>query len=207
MQTKDHWLLSKYMIYNGEAIFVNRLQELAFVTGCLEPDINLITYLQGMLLGKAFAGHDYINCYPYVKHVMKHLYHKETWGLFNYFQFGRLMHYIQDSFTHSHNQSFCGNIKQHCEYERKLHQVYSAYLKKHNRLVIKKAKPKKEIDFEIEKMHQEYSKRTGNVFLDCKYSLDAADLLLNARLDVQSLKLDIIRLFPKGKESLLCVLR
>lgn len=114
METKDHLLLADIIVKTaGESI--SAAGKNAFTVGCIEPDINLLTYTKG---------HTYKATADDVKYTIRRLFGRLRTPR-DYFLLGRAVHYMGDYFTFPHSPGFLGNLKEHIEYERKLHRHIS----------------------------------------------------------------------------------
>lgn len=111
METRDHLLLAD-MILKESTVSVSQINGKAFAAGCIEPDINLLTYLKG---------HTYKAASGYVKNTIHKLFGKLR-SPKDYFILGRAVHYLGDCFTFPHNPDFSGNLRAHTEYESRLHE-------------------------------------------------------------------------------------
>jgi hypothetical protein len=111
METRDHLLLAD-MILKDSKVSVNPVNGRAFSAGCIEPDINFLTYIKG---------HTYKGASGYVRNTILKLFGKLS-SPKDYFILGRALHYLGDCFTFPHNPDFAGNLRAHTEYERRLHE-------------------------------------------------------------------------------------
>lgn len=128
MKMKSHVLLAQYLlssIPNCHSVIYQK----AFVFGCIEPDLNIFSYLKGSVTCQKLRGHNYDNSYVYTLRTFKKLQGREKWGLRDYYRFGKLIHYLADAFTYPHNESFTGTLWEHRIYETHLHPHFSAYLR------------------------------------------------------------------------------
>lgn len=183
MQTKDHLLLARYIIKNQEntilinhspdADIIKRSYQNAFIFGCIEPDINVFSYLRGLTSRKRISGHNYKNVVKYLDETSEILNSKDIWSMSDYFEFGVYIHYLTDAFTYPHNDTFTGTLKEHCEYEEQLHEEFCNYLNSHQKRTHKR---KHIIKKSIKKLHSEYLKKCGNPVTDCKYILKMVSL-------------------------------
>lgn len=93
---------------------------LPFLFGCIEPDINLTTYLQGSLHGEKLKGHSYPNFLPELRTLFRKVSNAGTASPLFFYRLGKLTHYLTDAFTAPHNPIFPGNLKEHIAYENRL---------------------------------------------------------------------------------------
>ncbi len=110
METKDHLTLARLITFSNKN-FNKTYKTAAFETGCISPDINFLTYIKG---------HTYKGTISYVKGTISKLQNKLK-TVSDYYELGRIIHFIADYFTFPHSPNFTGTLKQHVEYERKLH--------------------------------------------------------------------------------------
>ncbi|MGN0621232.1 MAG: zinc dependent phospholipase C family protein [Porcipelethomonas sp.] len=110
METKDHLLLAE-IITESSASRINAANKKAFAAGCIEPDVNLLTYLKG---------HTYEATIDYVRYTVRRLFGRMNTPR-DFFLMGRAFHYIGDYFTFPHSSNFSGTLREHIDYERRLH--------------------------------------------------------------------------------------
>ena len=110
METKDHLTLARLITASNEN-FDRSSKKIAFETGCISPDINVVTYING---------HTYSGTINYVRKTLTKLsgkLHKAS----DFFELGRAMHFVADYFTFPHSPNFKGTLKEHVDYESVLH--------------------------------------------------------------------------------------
>ena len=61
MKKKDHLLLASFILDLFDSSVLT-LHSAAFTAGCIEPDLNVLTYLRGSRKEKKFHGHNAGNC-------------------------------------------------------------------------------------------------------------------------------------------------
>lgn len=175
MQTRDHKMLAEFLVSEiGQELSVIYIK--AFILGNIEPDKNLFTYLHGLVRGVKFHGHNYENILPVMEKLFDSMRGKRHWGVREYYQFGKLMHYIADAFTFPHNGIFKGNLMEHCRYEKELHKRFLYTLQESQKQLIQKRGRGNGLD-RIKKLHEEYLRQAGNCENDCRYILKAAVML------------------------------
>lgn len=125
MQGNDHLALAMDLLRSSRAE-ASWYAQMAFLIGCLEPDINFVTYLRSPLSHRAFRGHNAENSRAHVLSCLNRLGKRELRTARDYFALGTVIHYLADAFTHPHNDSFPGDLRAHISYERELHAVFSA---------------------------------------------------------------------------------
>ena len=172
MQTKDHRILSEYIVAQAGG-FSERIYEKAFVAGSVEPDFNVFSYLKGSIKHRMFMGHNYHNSIKYVRKTSEKLMQKNMrkWNVYDYFCLGKLVHYVADDFTLAHNENFTGNLHEHSLYEDKLHDLFTEYLKQKENLMVRKMPEIKLGEF-LEKFHQKYISGHKNHLSDVKWIVE-----------------------------------
>lgn len=110
METKDHLALSRLIAFKN-ADFNKAYKRTAFEAGCISPDINLLTYING---------HTYKGTISFVRSTISKLRNRLKTAS-DYYDLGRIIHFIADYFTFPHSPDFSGTLKQHIEYESVLH--------------------------------------------------------------------------------------
>lgn len=127
MTTKSHYDLARYLLRNS-ADFGSAPANAAFVLGCVEPDMNVTTYLKGSLSYQPLRGHNYPNTAPYIKALLEKLQHSEKTGVLYCYRLGKLIHYVTDAFTYPHNQNFAGSLRDHVRYEQTIERTFESAL-------------------------------------------------------------------------------
>ena len=115
METKDHLALARLITFSNKS-FSKSYRSAAFETGCISPDINFLTYIKG---------HTYKGTISYVKKTVSKLQNKLK-TVSDYYELGRIIHFIADYFTFPHSPDFTGTLKQHVEYESLFHKYIEA---------------------------------------------------------------------------------
>lgn len=119
MLKESHKLLGEYLFSHCAGIPKQRYKKL-FLWGCVEPDYNYLTYLKGSLKVQPFRGHHYPNGQGRILRLVRRLRRNHRRNILNFYRLGKLMHYVSDAFTYSHNPEFGGRIKGHHSYEKNL---------------------------------------------------------------------------------------
>lgn len=127
MQTKDHRLLGSFLLRQQD-IFLDPMRKSLFLLGCVEPDLNPVTYTRGSLHHRFLHGHNAENAGKHLARLTQKLHKSGVQSPLQWFRFGAALHYLADSFTFAHNSIFSGNLKQHRSYEHRLHRVFTRYL-------------------------------------------------------------------------------
>ena len=71
--------------------------------GCIEPDLNVFTYLRGSRKEKKFHGHNAGNCRAHLEKLLRKIEERGLTSGYDCFLLGVAVHYIADSFTAVHN--------------------------------------------------------------------------------------------------------
>lgn len=122
VKTIDHKILGKLLVH----IYFehqDKMERNLFILGCVFPDINPFTYIKGSIKYQILQGHNYLNAQNSVKRYMNKLTVSAFDSPWNYYDLGKLIHYITDAFTFPHNIQFRNSIKAHLEYENRLHKI------------------------------------------------------------------------------------
>ncbi|MCI8333896.1 MAG: zinc dependent phospholipase C family protein [Lachnospiraceae bacterium] len=99
---------------------------------------------------------------------------------------GEVIHYIADYFTFPHNETYDGNLKDHCYYEKDLKFRLREYVKSGKVFWEQQEEeglktPEAVVSF-IQTMHREYVSRKRNVEEDCRYIVRVCLLVVQAIL-------------------------
>lgn len=118
MKTETHLKYAKFL---ADKHFSNhrKISKYLFIIGCIEPDINPFSYLKGFF-AHPFFGHNWVSREKYILNKSASAESKKL----NCFKLGRLIHYVCDSFTYTHNDSFSGGVRLHTLYEKQLHALF-----------------------------------------------------------------------------------
>lgn len=103
-------------------------------------------------------------------------------------QLGEVIHYVADYFTFPHNETYDGNLKDHCYYEKVLKFKLREYVKSgqafRDRIEAKRFATKEAIFSFIQKSHEEYLSRKRNVEEDCIYIVRVCHQVVQAILNL-----------------------
>ena len=177
MISKDHRLLGEFlaqrMIKNTSSLAVH-----LFVTGCVFPDHNPLTYLRGLYMGYPLKTHFLFLSYPEIMRLCNKLESRKKLYIWDYYTLGALLHYVADAFTFPHNEHYTGNMLEHAQYEHgQLHQTFEQYLTR---------------DFDIDKyginnlqsianifsnLHNSYMKTEPTALCDAEYICQACTVI------------------------------
>lgn len=124
MQTRDHLYLARRLLETA-GVYIPLQGRAAFLFGCMEPDINPVTYLC-RTDGERFRGHSFENRAPRLRALLTALSGSGLSSVHDYFALGAALHYLADAFTFPHNAAFPGDLHEHVAYEKTLHPVFRA---------------------------------------------------------------------------------
>ena len=130
MKKKDHLMLASFILDLFDSS-VLRLHSAAFTAGCIEPDLNVFSYLRGSRKEKKFHGHNAGNCRTHLEKLLGKIEERGLTSGYDCFLLGVAVHYIADSFTAVHNTDILDvDVKKHLEYENRLHEELMRALSK-----------------------------------------------------------------------------
>ncbi len=149
MKTETHLKYAKTL---ANKYFSNsRFDRFLFILGSVLPDYNPFSYLKSFKI-KPFFGHNWDNRKDYILSEIQKLKHRQL----NAFELGKLVHYICDAFTHTHNKEFKGNLLKHAAYEKALHNYFDRQTENNKSSLENTYDPK--IDFS--NLHRQYLTET-----------------------------------------------
>lgn len=123
MKLKSHLFLGAWLLHGG-TVSISLINRTAFLSGCVEPDLNICTYLKGSFHGQKLRGHNYPNLLPRIQKLISDLEHSKAETPLYYYRLGKLTHYLADAFTWPHNTAFHGSLWEHILYEEQLEQCF-----------------------------------------------------------------------------------
>ncbi len=147
----------------------------AFLIGCVEPDLNYITYIKGSIRASWLRGHNWSNSQRYVGRVSRRLEARDHLRMLDLYRLGKLIHYTTDAFTYAHNDSFQENLRQHRSYERTLESYFFRYMAEEHAC---RAGEYDNILNMIRYYHDDYVNRPTGVYNDSKYTLIVCTAIL-----------------------------
>jgi hypothetical protein len=167
MRKKSHLLLANYLVHDIQTEQLV-LHKKAFCLGSILPDCK-----PSFLTTK----HEFSETFAMVQNKIEALSKEEKYFGTNQRayvrQVGEVIHYIADYFTFPHNDTYTGNLKDHCFYEKDLKIGLRKYIKSGqdciDRPFIRTFHSLAELIEFIKKVHQEYISRARNVEEDCKF--------------------------------------
>ena len=126
LKTESHYKLALYLSESLLGSFPSHIRA-AFVTGCVEPDFNLFSYLKGFSV-RPFYGHNWENSREYIAQTFSEFKSRGCINTADFFKLGRLIHYVTDAFTYTHNRMYTGTLREHTLYEKQLHKVFMPFI-------------------------------------------------------------------------------
>jgi hypothetical protein len=169
MKTIDHKILADYLMDSMVDSEIIRHKK-AFILGCILPDYIPFTYMRGYTKSKEFKGHNTESSKKYIEKRMKKLVNRKMTTSADFLGFGMLIHYIADSFTYPHNETFYGNVRDHINYETELHKTFNMILMRNQEV---KHEPIITELFEyLNKQHSSYDLSEQNFLNDCNFILN-----------------------------------
>jgi hypothetical protein len=154
--------------------------EKAFLFGCIEPDYNPFTYLKGSWRARMLRGHNFSNAAPCMLHSIRKLQQKQDWRIREYYQLGKLIHYVTDAFTYAHNESFGKSIRGHRRYEFRLHSYFEHFIA--GSKPVPQAGPElSAIEYLVDR-HRQYSQASTGPQIDTQYILKTTSLVFSRLL-------------------------
>lgn len=189
MQIKDHILIAKFL-FNAKFGFDSNIKRRFFILGCIQPDFNPLTYLKGSFKNKTLHGHNFENSFNYLKKKVGKLNAKEKLNAIDYYNLGKVIHYLADDFTYPHNTEFPENVIEHRRYEKDLHRVFKEYLNNDNKRLNYSYLSKQNIMDFLVKKHDEYMEDKPTFLRDCKYILNVCMNVIGS-FEVESYQLEL----------------
>lgn len=170
MKTIDHYLLGE-KILKEISLHMTKFEKEVFLLGCEEPDINPFTYLKGSIKYEKFHGHNYNNSKKLIKNYIKKLESGHNkWKILKYYRLGKLIHYIADAFTFTHNDLFQGSLREHVAYERYLHCLIIKELEKGEiKRMLFFNRTGEDIYEKLSKIHNQYLQKRKKMYDDMMY--------------------------------------
>lgn len=176
MRTKDHRTLGRYLSETVEMTYFGRA---AFVWGSIEPDINCLTHFRGFTV----KGHQRESCEIRIGRLHDKI-KKRRMNILNCYAAGKLMHYMADIFTFTHNDMFTGSLKEHVEYEHMLSRRFADIFAS-GEINDGDSVSENDITEMISRLHRQYCVSRRNEMDDIRYIIEAAtkalDMIITCR--------------------------
>ena len=169
MQRRDHYLLGCFII-EQLGLKLDPIRKRLFLFGCIEPDINPLTYTRGSIKYSFLHGHNAENAKKHLEKVLEKLTVSGVHSFKQWFAFGTALHYTADSFTFPHNAFFAGDLREHRCYENLLHPIFKMYIDGYDI----KQYTADGAGYDHEAKHTEYLNDTRSFITDCIYITESA---------------------------------
>lgn len=144
------------------------LRTVAFIFGNVQPDLALYSYLRGGRL----QGHSFRNMSPRIDAVLAKLRKGRGDGLLHSYRLGKLMHYIADSFTYPHNDSFHGSLRAHMLYEDELEVSLQEHMEEEGFRPSAKLTVDDVAEY-VRRRHEDYMAKEGSTDNDSSFILES----------------------------------
>lgn len=161
MNKAGHIMVSRYLA-------VGKLKKYAFwiSLGSIMPDLLVHTFV---------VGHKYDKTLSDTEKMMKELEEEGKWDARSCLKMGYILHYLEDYFTHPHNNNFFGSIYEHCKYEAKLHDTMEGILDKRKIRLKMTWNTTREMSLWIREKHSSYMIQNVGIENDVYYILEVAE--------------------------------
>ena len=175
MKQGDHRALAHYLLRGAgtSGIWAHGRNRRAFVLGCVCPDYLPTTYLRGFGRSHAMRGHHAIYSAAHVKRILRRLESEGIRTVRDCYALGSLIHYLADSFTHVHNESFKGDMREHRLYEAYLHRHFTRYLRRIELCEPSKFSPGQPPQEHWYRVRRSYENSEEGLERDCRAIVDA----------------------------------
>lgn len=175
MKQKDHKALAKFLLdcAGDRQVLKKTWHRRFFLCGCLSPDYLPLTYFCGFQRHHTMRGHHARYSQKKIGKSIQRLQKRGVHRLRDCFRLGTLMHYLSDSFTYSHTDEFCGDMRAHRDYENRLHPYFSSALLQTVPLLCQSASRAEPFDEWLLQKRCEYAADDCNLLRDCTYILQA----------------------------------
>lgn len=175
MQRRSHSLLAHTLLEESDGFSARRF-EWAFLIGAVEPDCNPLSYLKGTLHAHKFQGHHYSNSQRYIIRHIQRLQDRSSWTIWQYYNLGKLTHYLADAYTYPHNEHYPDSPLAHRRYEDVLRVQMQTFLAEHPDTP---AVPNESnLIPALRLLHERYMTGGAGLQQDCVYILTATRLLM-----------------------------
>lgn len=147
----------------------------AFLTGCIQPDRNPTTYLKGSIRHRLLHGHNWTNSQKYMQKICRRLENRKKLRLLDFYTMGKLIHYVADAFTFTHNEWFDRDILTHRYYETDLEIQFLKMLSSCHSPRPERSENVMDI---IRSYHAEYRRFPVSMSADCRYSILVSSMVV-----------------------------
>lgn len=167
MKKKDHLMLASFILDLFDSSVLT-FHSAAFTAGCIEPDLNVFSYLRGSRKEKKFHGHNAGNCRTHLEKLLGKIEGRGLTSGYDCFLLGIAVHYIADSFTAVHNTDILDvDVKTHLEYENRLHEELIRALSKP--FIFEQDMLNTSLKDYVNDNHHSYSASAPSTKNDCSY--------------------------------------
>ncbi|MBE6601777.1 MAG: hypothetical protein E7637_04650 [Ruminococcaceae bacterium] len=180
MKQKDHKALGLFLLDSAkdQRVWQRTWHRRFFLYGCVGPDYFPLTYFCGFRKGHTMKGHHAEYSQQKIGRSIRRLQERGVRRLRDCFRLGTLMHYLSDSFTYSHTESFFGDMREHRDYEKKLHPCFASFLTAADHDHCRRGERGKETLHEwLFRKRCEYRAEKKGTERDCSYILHACTTL------------------------------
>lgn len=172
MRCEDHYMLGCFLLEQS-SVPIRPACRRMFLMGCVEPDINLLTFIRGTNKKRFLRGHCAQSSEKHLKKLLNKFTDAGVSTPMQWFLLGTAMHYLADSFVYVHNDYVRVRHSEHRNYEIRLHETL--------RVCLAKWKPGtgKSLPFAegLEAWHEKYRSEAPSIRIDCQYVIAAAVLV------------------------------
>ncbi len=172
MNRKSHIYIADYVLQHY-LTHATPAQKRAFVLGCVYPDKNPFTYIKGTMRHEWLRGHNWDNAKAYLEKLCRRMETHEALNFRSAYDFGLILHYCCDAFTHAHNRSFQQGLKHHRSYERHLHGLLVQGTPEES------LQPPGDVWAWIHENHSQYRASACGAMTDCRYIWNAVSQVCN----------------------------
>ncbi len=177
LKRESHRLLGIYLLKSLRGLPTQRYEK-AFLFGCIQPDINIFTYLKGSMRVRLLKGHNFRNSERCVNRTIEKLQNSGSWKMKDYYRLGKLIHYISDAFTYPHNESYDESIREHRIYEGKLNCHFKNNINIPQYVTIESMGSS--VIETVRMIHRQYSDAVKDISTDMAFIVNAAEIVFNS---------------------------
>ena len=129
MRCEDHYMLGCFLLEQS-SVPIRPACRRMFLMGCVEPDINLLTFIRGTNKKRFLRGHCAQSSEKHLKKLLNKFTDAGVSTPMQWFLLGTAMHYLADSFVYVHNDYVRVRHSEHRNYEIRLHETLRVCLAK-----------------------------------------------------------------------------
>ncbi len=176
MKRESHKLLGMYLLENLQGLPAQRHKK-AFLFGCIQPDMNVFTYLKGSMRVQMLRGHNFKNSEICVCRTIQKLQKDGQWNIKDYYRLGKLIHYISDAFTYPHNDFYEDSILEHRVYEGELNTHFKNNIKSPKKAPL--SSTGNSVMDSVRLIHKQYSEALNDIQTDMEFIIRTAEIVFN----------------------------